>query len=299
MNNKLILTFAAVLVISSVNSSPSYRAISGHQFRVSQIQRSFLEVFSAYNEDDDNDEDVELDATYEIGPDINQGQFVAMLKRDINNAYQRKCKKISGVEDGYTKVKEAKKEAETCMKNWVNSEELTVALQNAKSNGDFKPFINKICVQRNVPFKCIDNYRPKVAACSYPSEIAISDSFERIFNKTVDLICLNDGDDFALSIQKFPQCFESSESEVKTCSMKAGYAILKRILEKLIENEHFEFKMDAEDCKEFDAVKSCFVSAVENCADSSVKKYIKSSFDFVRDESNCSKLTPIQTNLLA
>lgn len=67
----------------------------------------------------------------------------------------------------------------------------------------------------------------------------------------LELICSNDENDFALFDVngEGQECFESSQIEIMTCVNKAIYLFAKRIIEKLIENEHFKFELEAEDCK--------------------------------------------------
>lgn len=66
----------------------------------------------------------------------------------------------------------------------------------------------------------------------------------------VDVICANEKNDFAIS-DDVDQCIESDvdNGKSKACGTRAKYSLTKRIMEKLIENEHFELDTDAEDCK--------------------------------------------------
>lgn len=45
------------------------------------------------------------------------------------------------------------------------------------------------------------------------------------------------------------RCFESSQVEIMTCTNKALYSVTQRILEKWIENEHFQFEVEDADCE--------------------------------------------------
>lgn len=63
-----------------------------------------------------------------------------------------------------------------------------------------------------------------------------------------DVICANAENDFSI-LDDGPECIGLNADKLATCANKALYSILKRSLEKWIENEHFELKMDAEDCK--------------------------------------------------
>lgn len=67
----------------------------------------------------------------------------------------------------------------------------------------------------------------------------------------LNMICANDKNDFGIFDVKGEgeHCLTSNRVRIVTCANKAVYSVAKRIVEKLIENEHFEFEMDAEDCK--------------------------------------------------
>lgn len=71
---------------------------------------------------------------------------------------------------------------------------------------------------------------------------------QRIERNLMELICAQEENDFAI-LDGGQQCIASSLVEIKTCANKAIYLVAKRLLEKWIENEHFELKMVAEDCK--------------------------------------------------
>lgn len=70
----------------------------------------------------------------------------------------------------------------------------------------------------------------------------------RIVSKLMDVYCANAKNDFAI-LDDAPNCLRSAGSEVLACVNKATYSVAKRFMEKWIENEHFELKMDVKDCK--------------------------------------------------
>lgn len=84
-----------------------------------------------------------MDEPDEIGPNFNKNQFYGMVRRVVDASWRKRCKKISGDDNGNTKFIKAKKEAEDCLTNWVESEEITTIYSHAKLTGDNKPFIKK------------------------------------------------------------------------------------------------------------------------------------------------------------
>lgn len=64
----------------------------------------------------------------------------------------------------------------------------------------------------------------------------------------MDMVCANDNTDFSI-LEDAEQCIATNRVKIMTCANKAFYSLLKRIMEKWIENEHFDFEMDTEDCK--------------------------------------------------
>lgn len=70
-------------------------------------------------------------------------QLLRMLKRDGQAAFQRKCKKITGDDNGYAKSMEAKDQAKACVTNWMESEKIMESYDTAKKTGDKKSFIKK------------------------------------------------------------------------------------------------------------------------------------------------------------
>lgn len=108
-----------------------------------------------------------------------------------------------------------------------------------------------MCRKRNVPIKCLDVSLEVNAQCSFPREIEVDNSIRNIIYGLLDVVCANDGDDFISMVtgQETQQCVMENLIELKTCQYKELYTIAKRFIAKLIENETFEFRMDADDCK--------------------------------------------------
>lgn len=86
--------------------------------------------FTIFDDDEDSsEEDVDLStSSKEFGPEFNPVQFWLQLKNDIDKSYQRKCKKISGSDDTYLKIKAANKELGQCLKKFSNSEDAKAVL---------------------------------------------------------------------------------------------------------------------------------------------------------------------------
>lgn len=66
-----------------------------------------------------------------------------MIRRVINSSWQKRCKKISRDDDGYTKATEAKEQANACIDNWAESEGIVASYERALLTGDNKPIIKK------------------------------------------------------------------------------------------------------------------------------------------------------------
>lgn len=70
-----------------------------------------------------------------------------------------------------------------------------------------------------------------------------------IMNNMLDIICKKEKNDFAIFDGEGKRCLNSNQLRLKTCSKKSVHSVAKRIIEKFIENEHFTFEMDTDDCK--------------------------------------------------
>lgn len=66
-----------------------------------------------------------------------------MIKRAIRSSWEKRCKKISGDDNGFTKAMEAKDQANACIDNWAESEEIIVTYNHMLLTGDVKPIIKK------------------------------------------------------------------------------------------------------------------------------------------------------------
>jgi len=323
MYNKLSLIFvvvlASVLAVSFVHSLPNLGEVDEDQLGplVALIQRLNTTspkskdndesgeqdlgdlIYSTFFEDEDVPTDVETNPDYAFGPELNFASFMVRLDYDIEKAHQRKCKKISGKDETYGNVKTATKELGICLRNWSKSEGIRSDFSKSKSFDDYKSLFNKVCRKRDVPMKCLETYVSVDVQCSFPSEIEIENSIYRIIRNTLNLVCANDGNDFiSLFFGQGRQCLIENLNEGKICSNKATYAIIKGLFVKLIEYETFDYKMNADECKDFDESKSCYVSVVENCVDPIPKKFFSSMFQIIRNETECAKIAPLQTNLL-
>lgn len=112
-------------------------------------------------------------------------------------------------------------------------------------------WLTRICAKRSGFFRCIEAHKDGISRCYYPSEIKGFETLHRLMSNLLDLICSNEKDDFAVFEFKGEgeQCLASNRVKIMTCVNRAAYSLAKRVVEKLIENERFEFEMEAEDCK--------------------------------------------------
>lgn len=96
----------------------------------------FLDTFFV-----EGDSSEEANSAMLFGPEIDLPQFLAKLNNDMDQAYQRKCKKISGSDDTYSKFKAAIKELRGCLKNFLKSDEIRSAYSKLKNEGDNQSLI--------------------------------------------------------------------------------------------------------------------------------------------------------------
>ncbi|KAJ6645293.1 hypothetical protein Bhyg_00497 [Pseudolycoriella hygida] len=230
------------------------------------------------------------DKICEIGPRFSRKNFKALLKRDLKDAYRRKCKKISGDDSAFSDLMQGKIELTKCMNEWRDNNFNKLIETRGTDPGEF---FTILCKERDGLFKCYNGLKAVKKPCSFPSEIERTDKILNFLKNIVDSMCVNEGSDLdSITSRKGAgrKCVETNMKEIKTCTNKALYAASKRLLLKFVENEHFEFKIDQEDCYEFDAVKDCFVQSVDKCEDQAAKTIITSLFNNVRYETECANL---------
>lgn len=111
--------------------------------------------------------------------------------------------------------------------------------------------VQRVCKARSTFFGCMDKYISTVSKCYFPSEMDYVHKADRLVKNMLDLVCAEEGDNFAVFEPEGEgmKCVQQSITEIKTCANKAVYAVTERFLVKWIENEHFSFAMEAEDCK--------------------------------------------------
>lgn len=307
MSTKLILTFVALMAISYVHCLPKLNDIVGPNRLQTYVQKlkalpksedksgsesdeasEWKDVFFAiFFEDDDDDDNTEQSIT-KFSPDFEPSQFLERLNSDIEKSYRRRCKKISGNDEVYDKIKAAYKELGKCLRVTADDEEINAVTSKLESEEDFRAIVKTVCKKRDGPLKCFDAYMAVDAQCSYPGEIESDNSFRTIVVKVLDLLCDNDGSTFvSLFAGEAHDCIGANFDDLASCSLESLYAIVKAFIVKLIEDEKFEFKMSAEDCTAYDASKTCYVSAVQNCVDPTAKNYLSSVFEIVRNETSC------------
>ncbi|KAJ6625934.1 27 kDa hemolymph protein, partial [Pseudolycoriella hygida] len=268
MSNKICLSVVVFLAMSFA----ALAKVDSNESEEAEWDDLFFGIF--FEDSVESSEEVPTD----FGPEFNPRQFLSRLNVDIENAYRRKCKKISGSDDTYDKIEAAKKELGKCLKSFSKLEEF----QTKSEPEDNKNIVRNLCRKRDIPIKCIENYIAVDDQCSFPSEIEEGKSIFRISLNFLDLFCGNDGNDLISLVDNGRDCAIEKKVEVKTCANKALYEIVKGFLVRMIEVEEFDLTMDAENCRTYDETKTCFVSAVESCAEPTPKKFISSVFDIVR-----------------
>ncbi|KAG4070398.1 hypothetical protein HA402_006540 [Bradysia odoriphaga] len=228
----------------------------------------------------------------EIGPKLRGGQLCGLLKRDVKEAYQKKCTKISGDENAYAELSSGTDELTNSTQMWLNYQFETI--KNATKAKDFKLVATTFCQKRDELFGYVNDFRVLKDRCSFPREVKRENHIRDILKAISDSVCSNGGTDLASLVSRDGEgqkCIMINKDEIKTCGNKALYAFLRRVVKKFIENEYFEFKMDKDDCDEFDAVSECFVSSVENCVDPIAKNQFTSIFTIFREQTNCATIT--------
>jgi len=230
--------------------------------------------------------------TGEIGPNFNSKQFLAMIKRVSKSSWQKRCKKISGDDNAYDKAIAAGETFVTCIENWGGVEEIKKSFNRSMEAQEYTPLYKAVCPARSGFFECTDKYIDSISSCYFQKEMDLVHKLDRMNKNLLNAFCAHEADDFALFELEGEgmKCVHQSMTELRTCSNKALYAFTERFLAKWIENEHFDYRFDAEDCKAYDEIKSCFVSSVENCTYPKVKDFFASFFQIIRDETSCSKL---------
>lgn len=308
MSNKLILTFVALMAVSYVHCLPKLNDLVAQNRIQTYVQKlkalpksssedksgsgsdeasEWKDVFFAIFFDDDDDDSTDQNIT-KFSPDFEPSQFLERLNSDIEKSYRRRCKKISGSDDVYDKIKAAYNELGKCLKVTADDEELNAVTAKIESEEDFRTLVKTACNKRDGPLKCFDAYMAVDAQCSYPGEIESDNSFRTIMVKVLDLLCNNDGGTFmSLIAGEGHDCINESVDDLASCGLESIYSIVKAFMVKLIEDETFEFKMSAEDCTAYDDSKTCFVSSVQNCVDPTAKNYLTSVFEIVRNETSC------------
>lgn len=106
----------------------------------SDEETAWKDVFFAVFFDDDDDNSGDQNIT-KFSPDFEPSQFVDRLNADIEKAYRRRCKKISGSDDAYDKVKAAYKELGKCLRTTADDEEVNSVISNLNSKDDLKAVI--------------------------------------------------------------------------------------------------------------------------------------------------------------
>lgn len=66
-----------------------------------------------------------------------------MLKRDSQAAFQRKCKKVTGDDNGYAKMMETQEQVKACVANWMESENIMESYNRMQTTRDSKPLLRK------------------------------------------------------------------------------------------------------------------------------------------------------------
>lgn len=306
MSTKLILTFVALMAISYVHCLPKLSDLSAQNRLQTYVQKlkalpksedksgsesdeasEWKDVFFAIFFDDDDDDSTDQSVT-KFSPDFEPSQFLERLNSDIEKSYRRRCKKISGNDDVYDKIKAAYKELGKCLRVTADDEELNAVTSKLESEEDFRAIVKTVCNKRDGPLKCLDAYMAVDAQCSYPGEIETDNSFRTIVGKVLDSLCQNDGSTFiSMFVGEGHDCMRENTDELATCGLESIYAVVKAFIVKFIEDETFEFKMSADDCKAYDESKTCFVTAVQNCVDPTAKNHFSSVFEIVRNETSC------------
>lgn len=77
----------------------------------------------------------------EIGSNFSTKKFFAMIKRVSHASWQKRCKKVSGDDNAYSKAVEAKEEFETCFENWSGLGEIMTTGNHTAETGEYIPLL--------------------------------------------------------------------------------------------------------------------------------------------------------------
>lgn len=104
----------------------------------SSEETDWKEMFFTVFFDDDDSNEQNGNSSTSSPTEINPFDFADRLNDDIEKAYKRRCKKISGSDDTFAKVKAAYTELGKCLKTFSHDEELKSASSKLETNDDIK-----------------------------------------------------------------------------------------------------------------------------------------------------------------
>lgn len=111
--------------------------------------------------------------------------------------------------------------------------------------------VHRVCTKRTGFFVCNDKYLAEMPGCYFASEMEIFRKIDQINKNMLNMICANDENDYAIFAVRGEgeHCLTSNRVKIMTCANKALLSVTQRLLEKWIENEHFNSEMETDDCK--------------------------------------------------
>ncbi|XP_034241889.1 27 kDa hemolymph protein-like [Thrips palmi] len=252
-----------------------------------------------------SDDDLDLDLPDVEGPklsDIPGFENLPINKSalpdpaEIERVLREKCVRIGG-EEAFNAAKNAKSEAEQCLRGLIDFKQLTEEMEKAKPTGDLDEVFRKYCKKSPILEGCIMDFVNASNQCLTEAERGSKQLIHNVTKQLLGFVCYKEGDRIALFIaESGPECLSDKKEAVMHCVNTTFGKHLPSGTPNVFDLP--QLIMGTEECKDVCSVRRCVVKELEQCKEPTPANIVQAMFDYVLKVTPCDcKAAPLRANL--
>lgn len=254
----------------------------------------------------DDDLDLDLDLPDVEGPKLSDIPGLENLPinksalpdpAEVERVLREKCISIGG-EEAFNTMKNARSEAEKCLRGLIDFKQLTQEMEKAKPTGDLDEVFRKYCKKSPIFEGCIMDFVNASNQCLTEAERGSKQLIQNVTKQLLGFVCYKEGDRIALFIaESGPECLSDKKEAVIHCINTTFGKHLPSGTPNIMDLP--QLIVGAEECKDVCTLRRCVVKELEQCKEPTPANIVQAMFDYVLKVTPCvdCRAAPLRANL--
>ncbi|KAJ1526647.1 hypothetical protein ONE63_008232 [Megalurothrips usitatus] len=205
---------------------------------------------------------------------------------EVERLLRLRCDKNGGGEAAYNRAKDARENAEKCLKGLIDYKNITEEMEAAKPTGNLDEVFRKYCAKRNTFKDCVMEFVNATTDCLSEAERGSKALIQNVTDQFLGFVCFKEGDRIALFIAEAgPECITDQKEAIFHCINATFGKRFPNSSPNVLDLP--QLIIGAEECKDVCALQRCVVKELEKCKEPTPANIVQSMFDYILKVTPC------------